>query len=63
MLTGDVDFTIDVSARDIDRLDATEGISVIKQKTAYAMLRSLVGSEMCIRDRFSSVPWTEKSDV
>ena len=32
MLTGDVDFTIDVSARDIDRLDATEGISVIKQK-------------------------------
>ena len=25
MLTGDVDFTIDVSARDIDRLDATEG--------------------------------------
>lgn len=32
MLTGDVDFAIDVSARDIDRLDATEGISVIKQK-------------------------------
>ena len=32
MLTGDVDFTIDVSARDIDRLDATVGISVIKQK-------------------------------
>ena len=32
MLTGDVDFYIDVSARDIDRLDATEGISVIKQK-------------------------------
>src|SRR5674536_72686 len=23
-----------------------------KQKTAYEMLRSLVGSEMCIRDRF-----------
>jgi len=22
-----------------------------KQKTAYEMLRSLVGSEMCIRDR------------
>ena len=26
-----------------------------KQKTAYEMLRSLVGSEMCIRDRFSIV--------
>ena len=25
-----------------------------KQKTAYEMLRSLVGSEMCIRDRFSA---------
>ena len=24
---------------------------VFKQKTAYEMLRSLVGSEMCIRDR------------
>ena len=26
-----------------------------KQKTAYEMLRSLVGSEMCIRDRICSV--------
>eukprot|EP00658_Telonema_sp_P-2_P074463 TRINITY_DN6369_c0_g1_i5.p1 TRINITY_DN6369_c0_g1~~TRINITY_DN6369_c0_g1_i5.p1 ORF type:complete len:100 (+),score=14.66 TRINITY_DN6369_c0_g1_i5:44-343(+) len=26
-----------------------------KQKTAYEMLRSLVGSEMCIRDRFQWV--------
>ena len=25
-----------------------------KQKTAYEMLRSLVGSEMCIRDSFMS---------
>ena len=25
-----------------------------KQKTAYEMLRSLVGSEMCIRDRFTT---------
>ena len=25
-----------------------------KQKTAYEMLRSLVGSEMCIRDRFNN---------
>ena len=27
-----------------------------KQKTAYEMLRSLVGSEMCIRDRFLVMP-------
>src|SRR5678816_4876562 len=27
-----------------------------KQKTAYEMLRSLVGSEMCIRDRCRAVP-------
>eukprot|EP00658_Telonema_sp_P-2_P005310 TRINITY_DN11991_c0_g1_i4.p2 TRINITY_DN11991_c0_g1~~TRINITY_DN11991_c0_g1_i4.p2 ORF type:complete len:137 (+),score=48.85 TRINITY_DN11991_c0_g1_i4:76-486(+) len=27
-----------------------------KQKTAYEMLRSLVGSEMCIRDRARSLP-------
>ena len=26
-----------------------------KQKTAYEMLRSLVGSEMCIRDRVYAV--------
>ena len=26
-----------------------------KQKTAYEMLRSLVGSEMCIRDRYQVV--------
>ena len=25
-----------------------------KQKTAYEMLRSLVGSEMCIRDRLTT---------
>ena len=30
------------------------GIFFFKQKTAYEMLRSLVGSEMCIRD--SSIP-------
>eukprot|EP00658_Telonema_sp_P-2_P008978 TRINITY_DN133_c0_g1_i21.p1 TRINITY_DN133_c0_g1~~TRINITY_DN133_c0_g1_i21.p1 ORF type:complete len:106 (+),score=21.99 TRINITY_DN133_c0_g1_i21:56-373(+) len=28
-----------------------------KQKTAYEMLRSLVGSEMCIRDRYKHVVW------
>eukprot|EP00658_Telonema_sp_P-2_P001439 TRINITY_DN10538_c0_g1_i1.p1 TRINITY_DN10538_c0_g1~~TRINITY_DN10538_c0_g1_i1.p1 ORF type:complete len:505 (-),score=91.08 TRINITY_DN10538_c0_g1_i1:152-1666(-) len=27
-----------------------------KQKTAYEMLRSLVGSEMCIRDRYTAIP-------
>ena len=26
-----------------------------KQKTAYEMLRSLVGSEMCIRDRYQVI--------
>ena len=29
-------------------------ILFVKQKTAYEMLRSLVGSEMCIRDSTSS---------
>ena len=28
-----------------------------KQKTAYEMLRSLVGSEMCIRDRAPNDGW------
>ena len=28
-----------------------------KQKTAYEMLRSLVGSEMCIRDRANTEQW------
>ena len=27
-----------------------------KQKTAYEIMPSLVGSEMCIRDRYSTVP-------
>ena len=30
-----------------------------KQKTAYEMLRSLVGSEMCIRDRVYRANLTE----
>ena len=30
----------------------------VKQKTAYEMLRSLVGSEMCIRDRPYPEPGT-----
>ncbi len=31
------------------------GFFFFKQKTAYEMLRSLVGSEMCIRDRTTRV--------
>ena len=33
-----------------DRCDMVRGVFFFKQKTAYEMLRSLVGSEMCIRD-------------
>ena len=32
------------------------GVFFFKQKTAYEMLRSLVGSEMCIRDRANTTP-------
>eukprot|EP00658_Telonema_sp_P-2_P046741 TRINITY_DN35021_c0_g1_i1.p1 TRINITY_DN35021_c0_g1~~TRINITY_DN35021_c0_g1_i1.p1 ORF type:complete len:117 (+),score=36.95 TRINITY_DN35021_c0_g1_i1:64-414(+) len=34
-----------------------------KQKTAYEMLRSLVGSEMCIRDRFTNALANEEYSV
>ena len=34
----------------VERLIAV--VFFFKQKTAYEMLRSLVGSEMCIRDRY-----------
>ena len=34
---------------------------LFKQKTAYEMLRSLVGSEMCIRDRSYSVVFSDKN--
>eukprot|EP00658_Telonema_sp_P-2_P056250 TRINITY_DN44720_c0_g1_i1.p1 TRINITY_DN44720_c0_g1~~TRINITY_DN44720_c0_g1_i1.p1 ORF type:complete len:338 (+),score=105.61 TRINITY_DN44720_c0_g1_i1:109-1122(+) len=34
-----------------------------KQKTAYEMLRSLVGSEMCIRDRPNTVPPVTNVDM
>ena len=33
-----------------DRCDTITTVFFFKQKTAYEMLRSLVGSEMCIRD-------------
>ena len=33
-----------------------------KQKTAYEMLRSLVGSEMCIRDRSKTVLFDKEVD-
>ena len=39
--------------RDVKEFD--ECIFFFKQKTAYEVLRSLVGSEMCIRDRRSKV--------
>ena len=35
---------------------AFNGFLFFKQKTTYEMLRRLVGSEMCIRDRPGSVP-------
>ena len=35
------------------------GVFFFKQKTAYEMLRSLVGSEMCIRDR----SWPEGEEI
>ena len=34
-----------------------------KQKTAYEMLRSLVGSEMCIRDRLRTVSGAEARPI
>ena len=35
-------------------------VARLKQKTAYEMLRSLVGSEMCIRDSFNNVTGEEE---
>lgn len=32
MLTGEVDFTVDIAVRDIDRINSTDGMSVIQQK-------------------------------
>ena len=37
-------------------------IFFFKQKTAYEMLRSLVGSEMCIRDRPKGIPFANISN-
>eukprot|EP00658_Telonema_sp_P-2_P075970 TRINITY_DN6583_c0_g1_i9.p1 TRINITY_DN6583_c0_g1~~TRINITY_DN6583_c0_g1_i9.p1 ORF type:complete len:153 (-),score=32.45 TRINITY_DN6583_c0_g1_i9:66-524(-) len=34
-----------------------------KQKTAYEMLRSLVGSEMCIRDRWGAISFWGRSNL
>ena len=33
-----------------------DSVFFVKQKTAYEMRRSLVGSEMCIRDRENGAP-------
>ena len=38
-----------------DLLDRRALVFFFKQKTAYELLRSLVGSEMCIRDRTFAV--------
>eukprot|EP00658_Telonema_sp_P-2_P026716 TRINITY_DN20813_c0_g1_i2.p1 TRINITY_DN20813_c0_g1~~TRINITY_DN20813_c0_g1_i2.p1 ORF type:complete len:156 (-),score=49.67 TRINITY_DN20813_c0_g1_i2:189-656(-) len=40
--------------RTVDRHILVVSFFFFKQKTAYEMLRSLVGSEMCIRDRGNS---------
>ena len=39
---------------DVDQIDGLSPAISIEQKTAYEMLRSLVGSEMCIRDRIGN---------
>ena len=43
------------SQSDVDLFYLIVVFFFFKQKTAYEMLRSLVGSEMCIRDRPCSV--------
>lgn len=45
MLTGEVDFTIGVSVRDIDRLDAADGISILKQKGTRAIYLNMDSRE------------------
>ena len=42
---------------------AEVGKVFFKQKTAYEMLRSLVGSEMCIRDRYQSQIFFRTSNI
>ena len=45
-----------VPGREPDTADSLENDGLIKQKTAYEIMPSLVGSEMCIRDRTSTQP-------
>eukprot|EP01017_Pseudomicrothorax_dubius_P049218 TRINITY_DN9117_c0_g1_i6.p1 TRINITY_DN9117_c0_g1~~TRINITY_DN9117_c0_g1_i6.p1 ORF type:complete len:156 (+),score=53.60 TRINITY_DN9117_c0_g1_i6:19-486(+) len=40
-----------------DRVNIHQTFFFFKQKTAYEMLRSLVGSEMCIRDRPNTIDY------
>src|SRR5678815_5390923 len=43
--------SVDLGGRRIIKKKKKKSFFFFKQKTAYEMLRSLVGSEMCIRDR------------
>ena len=45
-----MDFEVDIGSKYV----VEEDFFFFKQKTAYEMLRSLVGSEMCIRDSDST---------
>lgn len=45
MLTGEVDLTVDISVRDIERLNNTEGMSVITQKGLRAIYLNLDSRE------------------
>src|SRR5678815_2597657 len=49
--------SVDLGGRRIIKKKKIMYFFFFKQKTAYEMLRSLVGSEMCIRDRYQGSPW------
>ncbi len=44
--------------REWKRCSSENSVIVVKQKTAYEMLRSVVGSEMSMRDRAWTGTWT-----
>lgn len=45
MLTGEVDFMSDISVRDIDRIDATEGMSILKRQGSREIYLNLDSRE------------------
>ncbi len=57
MLTGEVDFTIDISPRDIDRLENTEGISILKQQGTREIYLNLDSREDSPLFRDRRTPW------